>query len=350
MGGSYVKVLVGSVVYPTLAALLAVAAWAACVHFFVGAREPAPLRHWNANKHVHTDGLTFTSVETNGVRLNVIEAGDRASSSKKLAVLLHGFPETALLSWHAHIPALVAAGYFVVAPDQRGYNRSEKPESVEAYFIDHLADDVRGLIRHYGHDKATVIGHDWGAAVSWWIALRWPEVVEKLVIMNAPHPLAFRDHLTSSLSQLGKSWYIFYFQLPYVPEEKIRSNNFSFLQGAPEGSGIIGKTFPLDSLRRGLQAWSEPGALTGMLNWYRAAFRNARRLNEVDPAIRVPLHMIWGENDVALDLVLVEKSLAYCRQRDPAVCGATYLPEATHWVQHDEPERVSRALLAFLAH
>ncbi len=138
-------------------------------------------------------------METNGVRLNVIEAGDRASSSKKLAVLLHGFPETALLSWHELIPVLVAEGYFVVAPDQRGYNQSAKPESVEAYYIDHLADDVKGLLDHYGSAKAVVrfnpnqrcvccvvccvvcvscktliampsqvIGHDWGAAVAWW--------------------------------------------------------------------------------------------------------------------------------------------------------------------------------------
>jgi pimeloyl-ACP methyl ester carboxylesterase len=340
----FARLVVASVLYPTLVAVLILTGLVAYATIFAG-RDSAP-HHWNANKHVHTDGLTFTSVETNGVRLNVIEAGDRASSSsKKLAVLLHGFPETALLSWHELIPVLVAEGYFVVAPDQRGYNQSAKPESVEAYYIDHLADDVKGLLDHYGYAKAVVIGHDWGAAVAWWFAQRHPEAVEKLVVMNVPHGRAFKEHLSSSLSQLMKSWYVFYFQLPYLPELKLAHNNYSFLQGIPAGSGIVGKTFPLDSLPRYLQAWSEPGALTGMLNWYRATLRYAKRANGVDPTIRVPTQIIWGKKDIALDAEMVEKSLAFCA---PGMCKATYFDDATHWVQHDEPEKVAHLLTSFL--
>lgn len=271
-----------------------------------------------------------------GVRLHYVEAGEGP-----LVVLLHGFPEF-WYSWRRQLPALASAGFHVVAPDMRGYNLSTKPGDWRAYGLELLADDVAGLIHHFGETEACVAGHDWGAAVAYGVAMYRPEVVKRLAILNVPHPermlAGFR-----TLRQLRKSWYMFFFQIPGLPEALIRRDDFSFAKRSlrSDSPGSFSDT----DLERYVEAWSQPGALTGMINYYRAALRNSPRtaLGRLR-AIAAPTLVIWGERDRHLGAELAEP----LPQWVPNV-RVERLPGATHWVQHEEPERVSELLAQFFA-
>jgi pimeloyl-ACP methyl ester carboxylesterase len=173
----------------------------------------------------HDEPWNHDTVETNGVRLHVVTAGPEDGP---LVVLLHGFPEF-WYSWHNQIPALVEAGYRVVAPDMRGYNRSEKPSGVDAYHIDELVSDVAGLVRAFDRESGHIVGHDWGGLVAWQTAIDRPSVVDRLAVLNAPHPSKYEEVIRTSLSQLRKSWYVFYFQLPFLPEFGLGWNDFAML-------------------------------------------------------------------------------------------------------------------------
>ena len=209
-------------------------------------------------------------------------------------ILLHGFPEP-WFCWRHQIGPLAQAGCRVLAPDQRGYNTSDKPEGVASYALDVLSADVLGLIDAAGWSSASLVGHDWGGIVAWWTALRHPERVDKLAILNAPHPVAFQRHIRSHASQLLRSWYVFYFQLPGLPEAGFRRRNWRSLCRALETTSRPG-TFPEAELDRYRQAWSEPGAIRSMIHWYRAAIRH-RSAPPVDPRIHVPTLLIWGPDD-----------------------------------------------------
>ena len=278
-------------------------------------------------------GLEEKYLQVNGLRLHVMEAGPRDG---QLIILLHGFPEF-WRGWHHQIAELAAQGYRVVVPDQRGYNLSEKPRGVAAYGIDHLADDVIGLIDAYGYSKARIAGHDWGAAVAWWVAARNPDRVEKLAILNVPHPVVMQKQLSKSLRQLFRSWYMFAFQLPGIPERLIAAANFkvgtdSLLKSSRPG------TFSAEDLELYRQAWAKPGALTGMINWYRALFRTRPgRLKSV--RIRVPTLVIWGTADKFLGRELAPLSIELCDQG-----RLEFLEGASHWVAHEEPARVNQLL------
>jgi pimeloyl-ACP methyl ester carboxylesterase len=284
-----------------------------------------------------SDRLRHTMVSTNGVRLHVVESGPENGVP---VLLLHGFPEF-WYGWRHQIGPLADAGFRVLAPDQRGYDASEKPGLVSAYALDTLASDVAGLIEATGRPRAAVVGHDWGGIVAWWVAIRRPEQIERLAVLNAPHPVVFRRYLRSSPRQLLKSWYAFSFQLPWLPEAMLRRRNWQPLIKALRRSSRPG-TFTAADLERYRGAWSEPGAITAMLHWYRAALRNPPG-SPPDARIRVPTLLIWGAKDVALDRGLARPSIAQCNH------GRLELfEEATHWVQHEEPERVNQLLLDFL--
>lgn len=277
-------------------------------------------------------------IETNRIRLHVAEAGPEDGP---LVVLLHGFPEF-WYAWRHQIDALSAAGYRVLAPDQRGYHLSDKPPGRDAYTIDRLAADVVGLIAAQGRDSAAVIGHDWGAGVAWWLALRHPSWLDRLAILNVPHPAVMLKHLRDDPAQMLRSWYILFFQLPRLPEALLGADNFAGLARALLGSAREG-TFSASDLARYRAAWAQPGALSAMLNWYRAAARRLP-LPPGDPRVAMPTLVLWGARDVALSRAMAAESVAYCDQ------GRLELfEEATHWVQHDEPARVNALLLAFLA-
>jgi pimeloyl-ACP methyl ester carboxylesterase len=272
----------------------------------------------------------------NGIRLHYVEAGHGP-----LVVLLHGFPEF-WYSWRQQISALAAAGFRVLAPDLRGYNESEKPVGVANYHIDLLAADVIALIRHAGAERGHIVGHDWGGAIAWYLALTQPQVVDRLAILNAPHPAAFLRELRT-LSQLRRSWYMFLFQLPGVPEWFLRRRHFAALERTLRRDPVRHGCFAPEDFEAYKRALAQPGALTATINYYRAAFRHPGTLLRRFHPIQLPTLLIWGERDRYLGIRLTEG----LEQWVPNL-RIERLPNASHWVQNDAPDRVNELLVEFL--
>ena len=279
-------------------------------------------------------------IAASGLRFHALAAGP---ADGPLVVLLHGFPE-ASHGWRRQIGPLADAGFRVVAPDQRGVGRSSKPEGVAHYRVHLLAADVVAIVRALGRERAQVVGHDWGGAVAWFLAMRHADVFERAAILDAPHPAAFVERLRRHPSQMLRSWYMAFFQLPWLPEAVLRAGDFERLARALVATSRPG-TFTPDDLALYRAAWARPGALTGMLNWYRAL-----RLGGGGPGgrrgdlrVRVPVRVLWGDRDQALEAALAEASLAWCDAGE-----AIHFPDATHWLQHEEPDAVNARLLEFL--
>jgi pimeloyl-ACP methyl ester carboxylesterase len=292
------------------------------------------------------DALVKHRTETvNGIQMHWVEAGDGP-----LVVLLHGFPEF-WYGWRNQIPALAQAGYRVVAPDLRGYNESDKPDGYDAYLGGPLSADVADLIAVCGEERAIVVGHDWGGAVAWMTALRHPEVVEKLVILNAPHPGAFLRAVRDP-AQLLRSSYILFFQTPIAPERLLRAHNFRALRWMlRSGSQRVG-AFTDEDLDRYAAAFSQPGALTGSLAYYRAMGRRmmgAARQSGAAPrdgerrTVTAPTLIIWGRNDPALGQAIADPGDAVPNRK------VVFIDDASHFVQADAPDRVNELLVDFLA-
>ena len=278
-------------------------------------------------------------VDSDGVRLHVRAAGP---DDGPLVVLLHGFPEF-WYGWHHQIPALAEAGYRVVVPDQRGYNRSGAPRAVGAYDLDLLVDDVCAVLDAMGRERASLVGHDWGAMVGWHLAHRCPERLRRLAILNVPHPHVFRETLRSSPTQLLRSTYALFFQLPVVPEWLLGRNDGQLLAALLRGSGHP-DTFTDTDLAIYRKSWRRPGRLRGMLHWYRAAARRALRTTPPSDPIDVSTLVGWGAQDVALSRRMAAPSAAMCTDGRLEVIG-----DATHWVQHDAPAIVNGLLLDHLS-
>ena len=281
--------------------------------------------------------METTLIETNGIRLHVARAGP---ADGPLLIFLHGFPEF-WYGWRKQIPHFADAGFRVLVPDQRGYNLSDKPEGALAFSLDELAADVLGLMDAAGRERACLVGHDWGAAVAWWIAEHHPGRVERMAILNVPHGSVFLRQLRRSPRQWLRSWYIAFFQLPRLPEAVFRRRDWRAAAKALRLSARPG-AFTAEDLERYRDAWSQPGAITAMINWYRALLRH-RPHYPARPRISVPTLMIWGAGDAYLEKEMAKASIALCEK------GRLILvEEATHWVQHEEPERVNRWIEAFL--
>jgi epoxide hydrolase 4 len=277
-------------------------------------------------------------IETNSVRLHTVEAGPEGGPP---LVLLHGFPEF-WYGWRKQIGPLAAAGFHVLVPDQRGYNTSDKPRRVRDYDLDLLARDVVGLIDQIG-GKALVAGHDWGGAVAWWLGCNYPEHLERLAILNCPHPLVMRDTLLKSSRQRKMSFYMFLFQVPWLPERTFSKNNYAAAIKAFQATSRPG-TFTEADFERYREAWSHPGEVRSMIHWYRAALRSQRKWPR-EPRVRnVPTMLIWGARDRNLLREMARPSIDLCDDG-----RLEFIEEASHWVQHEEPERVNRLLLDFLA-
>jgi pimeloyl-ACP methyl ester carboxylesterase len=271
-----------------------------------------------------------------GVTLSVVLAGP---ADGRPVVLLHGFPEF-WYEWRKQIGPLAAAGFRVIVPDQRGYNRSDKPADPAAYTTDILADDVVGCLDALGVRRAAVVGHDWGGGVGWWLAHRHPDRVSRLVVMNCPHPTAMEALLEGDVGQLARSWYIFAAQVPGLPEAVARWTDFGVLTRALRLSSRPG-TFTAEELHRYRRAWARPGAVRGMVNWYRAA---ARYTPQLPPGrVRVPTLLLWGCRDAALKRELAPLSAAMCED-----VRLVEFPDATHWLPHEEPDAVNRLVVGFL--
>ena len=276
-------------------------------------------------------------IETNGIRLHVVQAGPKSGVP---IILLHGFPET-WRCWIRQLPALVNEGFHVILPDQRGYNLSDKPKGIRSYRTDELVKDILGLIDVLEYEKVNLVGHDWGANVAWLLAYEHPERLQRLGILNVPHPLVIRRFLRRDLEQIRRSWYTYFFQLPWLPEMMMRANHWRGAVLSLRGSGLV-HTFTNEDIEKYKEAWSQPGAMTAMIHWYRAAawypIWNSREMR-----IRVPTLMMWGMKDFALTHRMARPSLDYCED------GKLILfPEATHWVQRDAAEEVNHYLIDFL--
>lgn len=281
--------------------------------------------------------LEYSHIETNGIKLHVVQAGPKSGVP---VVLLHGFPEF-WYGWRNQIPALVGAGCRVIVPDQRGYNLSDKPKGVKNYRVETLVKDIIGLIDALEYEKVNLVGHDWGAVVAWTLAILHPERLHKLGIMNVPHPAVMRRFLTRDLEQMRRSWYVFFFQLPWMPERFMSADDWRGAVSALRGSGRI-HTFTKEDIAKYKEAWSQPGAMTAMLNWYRAVIRHMPKLTK-EPRVKVRTLMMWGMKDFALSHRMARPSMDYVDEGN-----LIFFPEATHWVQHDEAEEVNHYLVDFI--
>ncbi|MBP3950984.1 alpha/beta fold hydrolase [Bacillus suaedae] len=281
--------------------------------------------------------IEHSYIETNGVTLHVAIAGQKDGP---LVILLHGFPEF-WYGWNQQVTPLVKAGYRVVIPDQRGYNLSEKPEEIDAYKLTTLRDDVIGIIDQLGYEQASIIGHDWGGAVAWYLAASHPSYVNRLIVINIPHPEIMKKALYTKPTQLLRSSYMLFFQLPTLPEKFLQSNQFQSLKTALRMTSNR-NTFDDHTLHMYLEAWSMPYSLTGMLNWYRAIRRGS--LNHVPISkITIPVCIIWGKNDQFLPLELAKRSLEMCQDGQLIA-----VDEATHWVHHEQPTILNQLIRQFL--
>lgn len=276
--------------------------------------------------------MTHTFVETNGVRLHVVQAGPETGP---LVVLLHGFPEF-WYGWKAQIDTLAEAGFWVWAPDQRGYNLSDKPRNVADYALDTLVSDVIGLIDAADRQKAVVVGHDWGAAVAWWTAVSYPERVDRLVALNVPHPVVMQRFARRDPGQLRRSWYIGFFQVPWLPEKLLSWQKGRLLARVLRSSSEPG-TFSDADLEQYQTAWNQPGAVRSMINWYRAAIR-APTSRRSSIRVTVPTLLIWGVMDQFLKRDMAQASIDLCDD------GRVVFLPTTHWVQHEQPERVGELI------
>ncbi len=263
-----------------------------------------------------------------------------ADDDAPLVVLLHGFPEF-WFSWRHQLVALGEAGYRVVAPDLRGYGRTDKPRGIDAYQVETLTDDVASLIESLSASEASIVGHDWGGMVAWWHAMRHPNQVKTLSILNCPHP-AHQPAMMTDPQQLEKSLYMLFFQLPVIPERRIRSNDFAYLRKMLHRDPTTEGAFSDQEIQRYVDAL-DPASTTAALNYYRAYLRRGRSLlSELRPIDR-PTQVLWGTADRYL-------GLDYATPPTRWVWDARLelLEGYSHWLQVDAADEVNRRLLSFL--
>jgi pimeloyl-ACP methyl ester carboxylesterase len=290
-----------------------------------------------ANETLGEVELAHRYADLGDVRLHYIEAGEGP-----LVLLLHGFPQF-WYQWRHQILALVEAAFRVVAPDMRGYNLSDKPPGVQAYRVELLARDVERLIRTCGEGTATVVGHDWGAIAAWIAAMRHPGRVERLAILNVPHPTRSLDGLLSPM-QLLRSSYMFFFQIPRLPEKVIRAGDFALLRSVFRSDPVQPEAFTAEDIERYIEAIAQPGALTASLNYYRALLRYPGETRALLKRVEAPVLVIWGERDRFLSRRLAEPPRLWV----PNLMRVKRLPNASHWVAEDRPLEVNTLLLDFL--
>jgi epoxide hydrolase 4 len=281
--------------------------------------------------------LKHIYIQTNGIRLHTIQTGPEDGP---LVILLHGFPEF-WRGWRKQIEPLAKSGFRLIIPDQRGYNLSDKPSGIEPYRLDHTAADILGIIDSTGQQTASLVGHDWGGIVTWWLAIHHPTRLRNVSILNAPHPYIMRQTLQRNPRQIISSLYALFFQIPHLPEAWMRNNDWELLTRGLLKSSKPG-AFEDDDLEYYRRAWWQEGAMTAMLNWYRANFRYPPIFPQ-NVRIHIPTLLIWGAQDSALIEKMAQASIDLCDN------GRLQLFEdATHWVQHEEYDRINEMLVGFL--
>ncbi|KIO50067.1 alpha/beta fold hydrolase [Nitrosospira sp. NpAV] len=282
--------------------------------------------------------LRHQRITGDGIDLHVVTAGVGPP-----VILLHGFPEN-WRSWRRQIPMLAAAGFSVLAPDMRGYNLSDRPPEQNAYQLDHLVADVAALVRATGYPRAHIVGHDWGGIIAWTFADKHPQLVDRLVILNAPHLKLYFQEVRHP-RQMIKSWYMLFFLLPRLPELALSSNNFKAVRDMFRLRPARKESFSDKDIETYIEALSQPGALTAALNYYRAnlTIANMRKIARSAP-INAETLVIWGELDPALGIQLLE-GLEQVASR----LRVHRIRDSSHWVQNEAPEEVNKALASFLS-
>lgn len=270
----------------------------------------------------------------NGIKLNVVQCGQE---EKQAIMFLHGFPEF-WYGWKKQINFFCQESFHVVVPDQRGYNLSEKPESIKAYTLEKLAKDIAELIQSLGLKEVYLVGHDLGAGVAWELADRYSELIKKVVIISMPHPEVMSFTLKNSFVQFLKTIYIFLVQLPWLPEMIMKLTNFALLRW---GMCLSARkdTFSKRDMEEYMMSWKRDGALTSMFNWYRAAryYKPYRKTK-----IKVPTLIIWGEKEKFLSKKMAIQSLKMCEKGQINV-----IKGGTHWLHHEKSEEVNKVILEF---
>ncbi|MGL5837263.1 MAG: alpha/beta fold hydrolase [Sphingorhabdus sp.] len=303
--------------------------------------SPASEFSWVPNP---ASGISSRFVKANGLTFELAEAGDR--QARKLAILLHGFPELNF-SWRHQIPELAAKGWRIWAPNMRGYGASSKPEGIAAYRIDTLLQDVAALIdlakKEATADEVMLVAHDWGAIVAWMFAIRQVRPIDRLVIMNVPHPKCAEREIRH-WRQIRKSWYIYFFQLPWLPEKMLLRNDAEPIRSIFTASAANKHLFSHTEMDIYARAAQRPYAMQAMVNYYRALLRHQDMRKTGDAMVHLPTLVIWGENDLALDIHLLDGM----QQWVPDLT-LHRLPGISHWVQQDAPDEVNRVLSEWLA-
>ncbi|NJO41185.1 MAG: alpha/beta hydrolase [Cyanobacteria bacterium CRU_2_1] len=273
-------------------------------------------------------------IVSNGVRLHYVTQGEGT-----LMLMLHGFPEF-WYSWRHQIPEF-AKDHKVVALDLRGYNDSDKPTNLAAYRMSELIKDVEGIIRGLGYDRFILVGHDWGGAIAWSFAYTYPEMVDRLIVLNLPHPAKFATGLRTP-QQLLRSWYMFFFQLPVIPELVLQAGDYQLIADGFMRMAIDKTAFTPEDLEAYKDAAAKRGALTAMLNYYRNIFQSGFVEREWGK-LNVLTLMIWGENDTALGIELTYGTAQYVND-----FTIHYIPNCSHWVQQEQPQLVNQYMREFL--
>ncbi|MBD3882746.1 alpha/beta hydrolase [Phormidium tenue FACHB-886] len=281
-----------------------------------------------------SDSWQHGYVVTNGVKLHYVTQGEG-----DLMLMLHGFPEF-WYSWRRQIPEF-AKTHKVVALDLRGYNESEKPNGIQAYRMETLVQDVAGVIQSLGYERCILVGHDWGGAIAWNFAYTYPEQCDRLIVLNLPHPAKFTAGLLMP-QQLLKSSYMFFFQLPVLPELLLQANDYQLITNALVGMAVDKSIFSAADLEAYKDAAAKRGALTAMLNYYRSALQSGF-LGRQWGVLKVPTLLIWGESDVALS-----KELSYGTEEYVQDLTVRYIPNCSHWVQQEKPQLVNQYIHEFL--
>ncbi|HYP56784.1 MAG TPA: alpha/beta hydrolase [Beijerinckia sp.] len=289
------------------------------------------------------DPVTTHFIEANDLTFEVDECAPANGGAERLALCLHGFPESKF-SWRFQLPLLAELGYRAWAPNLRGYGASSRPRNVKAYGIDHLVADVEGLIAASGATETLLVAHDWGAIIAWHCAMRRIRTLNRLVVMNVPHPTRFMEEIRINKTQRRKSWYVAFFQLPWIPESILTRNNAQRVADAFLNMAIDKRRFPAEALNHYRANAMIPGAMTAMINYYRAAFRAGPAvMAPLQNHVEIPTLILWGEEDAAL-----EKSLVPGTERFVPDLMVRFLPNVSHWVQQEAPETVNALLQAWL--
>lgn len=282
----------------------------------------------------------YVRIKESGLRFHYVAAGERG---KPLMLFLHGFPEF-WFSWRYQLREFKSE-FRVVAIDMRGYGESDLPLSTESYRFEHLVTDVKDIVEYLGYNRCCLVGHDWGGTVAWLFAIYYPEMVTKLIVLNCPHPSVLADYAVRHPSQLLKCSQFFFFQLPRFPELMLSINDFKAVKALftsrSTGIGRKGRWLTVEEMEAFLYALSQPGALTGALNYYRNVFSS---LPLSYNHVRSPVLLLWGERDAFLEQDMAEACRVYIRNH----FRLNIISGASHWLQQDQPDIVNTLIWTFL--